>query len=84
MPPDKMKIRVVKRTEREATAAEAAARPRGPASHSVAPTQTTREMQTVVSGWVLEHRRRADEFRSTYSSLLKRSGFNLERSSSRT
>lgn len=81
MPPDK-KIRVVKRSERE--------RPAQPETIEISSEllarsrmQTLREMQTVVSGWVQEHRQRADEFRANYSSLLKRAGFNSERTTAR-
>ncbi|HVF42991.1 MAG TPA: hypothetical protein VM936_08275 [Pyrinomonadaceae bacterium] len=34
-----------------------------------------RETREVVSDWVRDHRRRADEFRENYSALLDRLGF---------
>jgi hypothetical protein len=34
-----------------------------------------REVKDVVSSWVSEHARRADEFRRNYSTLLKELGF---------
>lgn len=83
MPPNETKIRVVKRSEKDAPelirAVEAVVAP----PDGDATTRTLREMQTVVSGWVVEHRKRADEFRTNYASLLKRTGFNLERSTPR-
>ena len=46
------------------TAAEPAAAPR-------------REARDVVSDWVREHRRRSDEFRRNYSTLLGEVGFKM-------
>jgi hypothetical protein len=59
-------IRVIKRGERAQEVAQAPA----------AAPSTEREVKTVVSGWVNEHRRRADEFRRNYADLLKGVGFN--------
>jgi len=36
-----------------------------------------REMKTVVSRWVREHRQRSEEFRLTFAALLKGGGFQL-------
>jgi hypothetical protein len=33
-----------------------------------------RELKTVVSGWVREHRQRSEEYRRAFSNLLKESG----------
>lgn len=69
-------IRVVKRGS---AAGESAA----PASDAGRHETSEREMKTIVSGWVREHRQRAEEFRSTFSSLLRESGFNPPRGMSR-
>ena len=64
------RIRVVKRGEAAAAGAgragDAAARPER---------ESRRETREVVSDWVRDHRRRADEFRENYSALLDRLGF---------
>ena len=39
-----------------------------------------RETKDVVSGWVREHVRRSEEFRSNYARLLRDSGFVFPRS----
>lgn len=36
-----------------------------------------REIKTVVSGWVREHRQRSEEFRLTFAALLKGGGFQV-------
>ena len=69
-------VRIIKRDQRGATAAVAAPPPAKPAD---GPAASEREIKTVVSGWVNEHRRRADEFRQAYTTLLKGAGFNLAR-----
>ena len=38
--------------------------------------ETRRETREVISDWVRDHRRRAEEFRENYSALLDRLGFN--------
>jgi hypothetical protein len=38
-----------------------------------------REMKTVVSGWVREHRQRSEEYRRSFAELLKESGFRSPR-----
>lgn len=62
-------VRIIKRQQRGQDAPAAA-----PAPTTQGPT-TEREVKTVVSGWVSEHRRRADEFRRNYADLLKGVGF---------
>ncbi|HEV3468813.1 MAG TPA: hypothetical protein VG148_05795 [Pyrinomonadaceae bacterium] len=69
-------MRVIKRDQRGAAPAPAAAGEPQPAN-------TEREVKTVVSGWVNEHRRRADEFRRNYADLLKGVGFSSALSSAR-
>ena len=34
-----------------------------------------RELKTVVTGWVREHRQRSEEYRRAFADLLKQSGF---------
>jgi hypothetical protein len=64
------RIRIVKRdaaaTVTAAGAAQAAPR---------AEREARRETREVVSDWVRDHKRRADEFRENYSALLDRLGF---------
>lgn len=65
---DVKRVRIIKggRVAREAEAA------RGVASQGAAP---AREVREVVSDWVREHRRRSDEFRRNYATLLGQVGF---------
>jgi hypothetical protein len=50
---------------------------------SVEPTPVThsqpseREIKTVVSSWVREHRQRSEQFQLTFAALLKGGGFHL-------
>ena len=62
-------VRIIKRDQR-GPAGAAAVEPAEPQ-----PAASEREVKTVVSGWVNEHRRRADEFRRNYADLLKGVGF---------
>ena len=62
------RVRIIK-GGRAARAAEAA--PAAVESDAAA----SREVKAVVSDWVREHRRRTDEFRRNYSSLLGELGF---------
>lgn len=59
-------VRIIKREQR-GRAVEAAPEAR--------PVPAERDVKTVVSGWVNEHRRRTDEFRRNYTDLLKGVGF---------
>lgn len=45
--------------------------------------ESRRETREVVSDWVRDHRRRAEEFRENYSALLDRLGFTSPISSAR-
>jgi hypothetical protein len=38
-----------------------------------------RELKSVVSGWVREHRQRSEEYRRSFADLLKESGFRSSR-----
>ena len=61
-------VKIIKRGQRgQAEAAAAAGEPQ--------PAASERDVKTVVSGWVSEHRRRTDEFRRNYADLLKGVGF---------
>jgi len=64
------RVRIIK-GGRAAQATEAA---RVAADTSVAP---GREVRDVVSDWVRDHRRRSDEFRRNYSTLLGEVGFKM-------
>ena len=59
-------VRIIKRDQRG---------PQPPAASAPEAPATEREVKTVVSGWVNEHRRRAEEFRRNYAELLKGVGF---------
>ena len=65
------RIKIVKRSAAAAAGAGAAAGNAGARSER----ETRRETREVVSDWVRDHRRRADEFRENYSVLLDRLGF---------
>lgn len=60
-------VRVIKREQRGQSAAEPA-----PAREA---RSAERELKEVVSGWVRDHQRRAEEFRQNYSTLLTGLGF---------
>jgi hypothetical protein len=61
-------VRIIKRDQRGQQAPAAAA-----PEIKAAPVE--RDIKTVVSGWVSEHRRRSEEFRRNYTDLLKGVGF---------
>lgn len=69
-------VRIIKRDQRGP--APAATVPAPP------PAPVERDVKTVVSGWVSEHRRRTDEFRRNYADLLKGVGFSAVLSSARS
>jgi hypothetical protein len=71
-------VRIIKREQRGQAAATATAQAAQPQ-----PAVMEREVKTVVSGWVSEHRRRADEFRRSYADLLKGAGFSAALSTAR-
>ena len=70
------RIRIVKRGE-AATVVAAAAGAGVAAGQAAARSEreSRRETREVVSDWVRDHKRRADEFRENYSALLDRLGF---------
>ena len=61
-------IRVIKREQRAQGEAPAQAAGEGCAEPS------ERELKTVVSGWVREHRQRSDEFRRAFAQMLREAG----------
>ncbi|HEX8351797.1 MAG TPA: hypothetical protein VF611_02655 [Pyrinomonadaceae bacterium] len=65
------RVRIIKggRTSQATEAARVAAEP--------AAASTGREVRDVVSDWVRDHRRRSDEFRRNYSTLLGEVGFKM-------
>ena len=64
--PKNRPVRIIKRDQRGQAVTAAPEAPPAPAE---------RDIKTVVSGWVSEHRRRTDEFRRNYADLLKGVGF---------
>ena len=66
------RIRIVKRGEAAATAAGAA---QAGDTAARSEREAHRETREVVSDWVRDHRRRAEEFRENYSALLDKLGF---------
>ena len=66
------RIRIIK-GGRAALVAEAA----GGAAEVKGAAESGREVRAVVSDWVRDHRRRSDEFRRNYSTLLGEVGFKL-------
>lgn len=66
----KYQVRVIKRGERET------ARPAQPAASTEPAQPSERELKTVMSGWVNEHRQRTEEYRRSFAGLLRQVGFN--------
>jgi hypothetical protein len=66
---DVKRVRIIKRGASEQPSETVQAAGRTPAGDG------NREVRGVVSSWVREHSRRAEEFRSNYSTLLKELGF---------
>jgi len=67
------RIRIVKRGAAAAVTAAGAAQAAEKAARPER--EARRETREVVSDWVRDHKRRADEFRENYSALLDRLGF---------
>jgi hypothetical protein len=66
------RIRIIRKIK---PAAENAALPEDAVAATNQPSE--REIKTVVSRWVREHRQRSEEFRLTFTALLKGGGFSL-------
>ena len=60
-------VRVIKRGEKRQQAVVTAA----PVAAEKVAARVEREMKTVVSGWVVEHRQRTQEFRQTFAALFR-------------
>jgi hypothetical protein len=60
-------VRVIKRGERQQAVGTAAA----PVAAEKVAARVEREMKTVISGWVVEHRQRTEEFRQTFAALFR-------------
>lgn len=69
------RIRIVKRGAAAAAATVVAAAAGAAQAAPRAEREARRETREVVSDWVRDHKRRADEFRENYSELLDRLGF---------
>lgn len=66
----KYQVRVIKRGERET------AKPVELAESAESAEPSERELKTVMSGWVREHRQRTEEYRRSFAGLLRQVGFN--------
>lgn len=66
----KHQVRIIKRGEKES------ARPVEPAASTERAEPSERELKTVMSGWVQEHRQRTEEYRRSFAGLLRQVGFN--------
>ena len=69
------RIRIVKRGAAATVVAAGAGAAAGDTAAPRSERESRRETREVVSDWVRDHRRRADEFRENYSALLDRLGF---------
>ena len=66
-------IRIIKRGQKanNETVAKAAV--------AVSTEPSERELKSVVSGWISEHRQRSEEYRRAFTDLLRESGFRSPR-----
>jgi len=69
------RIKIVKRGEAATVSALAGAGAAAGGTAVRSEREARRETREVVSDWVRDHRRRADEFRENYSALLDQLGF---------
>lgn len=69
----KYQVRIIKRGQRESTESVAAA---AAAERAESAEPSERELKTVMSGWVREHRQRTEEYRRSFAGLLRQVGFN--------
>ena len=67
----KYQVRVIKRGQRESAESVVAA-----PEHAEHAEPSERELKTVMSGWVREHRQRTEEYRRSFAGLLRQVGFN--------
>ncbi len=68
----KYQVRVIKRGQRESAESVVAAA----AERAERAEPSERELKTVMSGWVREHRQRTEEYRRSFAGLLRQVGFN--------
>jgi hypothetical protein len=69
---EKRPVRLIRKSQRQPLIeVSGGARPAKPSQPS------EREIKTVVTNWVREHRQRSEEFRLTFAALLKGGGFQL-------
>lgn len=66
-------VRIVKRGQKANTETVAQA------AVAVNAEPSERELKSVVSGWIHEHRQRSEEYRRTFADLLRESGFRSPR-----
>jgi hypothetical protein len=67
-------VRVIKKGQKAEAESVAKA-----AAGGVSAATSERELKSVVSGWVREHRQRSEEYRRSFADLLKETGFHLPR-----
>ena len=69
----KRQIRIIKHTQQQNAEVSSV----GLAAGGSQPSE--RELKSVVTGWVHEHRQRSEDYRRTITDLLKQSGFQAPR-----
>ena len=69
-------VRVIKHNQRVRVES------RAEAAGEVSAEPSERELKTVVSGWISEHRQRSEEYRRALTDVLKPSGFRSPRARS--
>ena len=70
----KYQVRIIKRGQRESTESVESVESVVAAPERAEPSE--RELKTVMSGWVREHRQRTEEYRRSFAGLLRQVGFN--------
>ena len=70
----KYQVRVIKRGQRESAESAESVVAAPESSERAEPSE--RELKTVMSGWVREHRQRTEEYRRSFAGLLRQVGFN--------
>jgi hypothetical protein len=70
----KYQVRVIKRGQRESAESVESVVAAPESAERAEPSE--RELKTVMSGWVREHRQRTEEYRRSFAGLLRQVGFN--------